>query len=177
LGGTSLIPLLWNFLKDYQKQRVITFLNPDLDPLGAGYHLIQSKIAVGSGGLIGKGFMKGTQCKLGFLPEQHTDFIFSAFSEEWGLLGSIFLITLYTFLIIYGLRISIQSKDRFGAIISFGVVSMLFWHTFINMAMVLGILPVVGVPLPFFSYGGSFLISTMIGIGLLINVSMRRYLF
>lgn len=177
LGGLSLIPILWNFLKDYQKRRVITFLNPDLDPLGAGYHLIQSKIAVGSGGIIGKGFMKGTQCKLGFLPEEHTDFIFSAFCEEWGLLGAIFIIILYVSLIIYGIRIAIQAKDRFGAIISFGVTSMLFWHTFINMAMVIGILPVVGVPLPLFSYGGSFLLSTLIGIGLLINVSMRRYLF
>lgn len=177
LGGTSLVPVLWSFLKDYQKRRVIVFLNPDLDPLGAGYHLIQSKIAVGSGGLIGKGFMKGTQCKLGFLPEQHTDFIFSAFCEEWGLLGAIFIIALYTILIIYGIRIAIQAKDRFGAIISFGVTAMLFWHTFINIAMVIGIIPVVGVPLPLFSYGGSFLLSTLMGIGLLINVSMRRYLF
>lgn len=177
LGGASLLPILWSFLKDYQKRRVITFLNPDLDPLGAGYHLIQSKIAVGSGGILGKGFMNGTQCKLGFLPEEHTDFIFSAFCEEWGLLGAIFIIALYVFLLIYGIRISIQARDRFGAILSFGVTAMLFWHTFINMAMVIGIVPVVGVPLPLFSYGGSFLLSTLIGIGLIINVSMRRYLF
>lgn len=177
LGGLSLMPIMWGFLKDYQRRRILTFLNPDLDPLGTGYHLIQSKISIGSGGLLGKGFMKGTQCKLGFLPEQHTDFIFSAFCEEWGFLGSIFLLSLYTFVIIYGLHIAVQSKDRFGAILSFGVVAMLFWHTFINMAMVLGMIPVVGVPLPFFSYGGSFLLSALIGVGLLLNVSMRRFLF
>jgi len=175
--GASFVPLVWRFLKDYQKRRIITFFNPDLDPLGAGYHLIQSKIAVGSGGIFGKGFMKGTQCKLGFLPEQHTDFIFSALGEEWGLVGCLVVVGLYFFLILWGLRIAIESKDRFGAILSFGVVAMLFWHTFINIAMVLGLMPVVGIPLPLLSYGGSFLVSTLIGIGLLLSVSMRRYLF
>ncbi|MBM4277712.1 MAG: rod shape-determining protein RodA [Deltaproteobacteria bacterium] len=175
--GVSILPLAWRFLKDYQKRRIFTFFNPDLDPLGAGYHLIQSKIAVGSGGILGKGFMKGTQCKLGFLPEQHTDFIFSALGEEWGLVGCFIVIGLYFLLILWGLRIAIGSKDRFGAIVSFGVVAMLFWHTFINIGMVLGLMPVVGIPLPLLSYGGSFLLSTLIGIGLLLNVSMRRYLF
>ena len=175
--GAALVPLVWRFLKDYQKRRIITFFNPDIDPLGAGYHLIQSKIAVGSGGIFGKGFMKGTQCKLGFLPEQHTDFIFSALGEEWGLVGCIVVVGLYFLLILWGLRIAIGSKDRFGAILSFGVVAMLFWHTFINIAMVLGLMPVVGIPLPLLSYGGSFLLSTLVGIGLLLNVSMRRYLF
>ena len=126
---------------------------------------------------MGKGFMKGTQCKLGFLPEQQTDFIFSALAEEWGLLGSLFVIGLYFCLIVWGLRIAVQSKDRLGALIAFGVTAMLFWHTFINIGMVLGMMPVVGIPLPLLSYGGSFLLSTMIGIGLLLNVSMRRYLF
>ena len=177
LGGASVLPILWRFLKEYQKRRVITFFNPDMDPLGAGYHLIQSKIAVGSGGIIGKGFMKGTQCKLGFLPEQHTDFIFSALGEEWGLVGCFIVIGLYFLLIMWGLRIAVGSKDRFGAILCFGVVAMLFWHTFINIGMVLGLMPVVGIPLPLLSYGGSFLLSTLIGIGLLLNVSMRRYLF
>ena len=177
LAGVAVIPLLWGFLKGYQKKRIITFFNPDLDPLGAGYHLIQSKIAVGSGGIIGKGFMKGTQCKLGFLPEQQTDFIFSALGEEWGLIGSLLVVGLYLALILWGLRIAIEAKDRFGAILSFGVVAMFFWHTFINIGMVLGMMPVVGIPLPLLSYGGSFLISTLIGIGLLLNVSMRRYLF
>ena len=177
IAGMAICPVLWRFLKDYQKKRIITFFNPDLDPLGAGYHIIQSKIAVGSGGIFGKGFMNGTQCKLGFLPEQQTDFIFSALTEEWGLLGSLFVVALYFALILWGLRIAVQSKDRFGAIVAFGVVSMLFWHVFINIGMVLGIMPVVGIPLPLLSYGGSFLLSTLMGVGLLLNVSMRRYLF
>jgi rod shape determining protein RodA len=177
LVGGAIIPLSWSFLKEYQKRRIITFFNPELDPLGAGYHIIQSKIAVGSGGIIGKGFMKGTQCRLGFLPEQQTDFIFSALGEEWGLIGSLIIVGLYFVLILWGLRIAVHSKDRFGAILSFGVVAMLFWHIFINIGMVLGLMPVVGIPLPLVSYGGSFLLSTFIGIGLLLNVSMRRYLF
>ena len=177
LVGAAAVPILWHFLKDYQKKRIITFFNPELDPLGAGYHLIQSKIAVGSGGILGKGFMKGTQSKLGFLPEQQTDFIFSALGEEWGLIGSLFVIGLYLALILWGLRIAVQAKDRFGAILAFGVVAMLFWHAFINIGMVLGIMPVVGIPLPLLSYGGSFVISTLMGVGLLLNVSMRRYLF
>jgi rod shape determining protein RodA len=177
LAGGSIVPILWHFLKEYQKRRIITFLNPNLDPLGAGYHLIQSKIAVGSGGIIGKGFMSGTQSKLGFLPEQQTDFIFSALGEEWGLIGTILVVGLYLTLILWGLHIAVESKDRFGAILAFGVVAMLFWHTFINIGMVLGMLPVVGIPLPLLSYGGSFLISTLVGIGILLNVSMRRYLF
>jgi rod shape determining protein RodA len=175
--GGSILPLVWRFLKEYQKMRIVTFFQPDLDPLGSGYHLIQSKIAVGSGGIMGKGFMKGTQSKLGFLPEQQTDFIFSVLGEEWGLIGSLIVVLLYFGLILWGLRIAIQAKDRFGAILSFGVVAMLFWHTFINIGMVLGLMPVVGIPLPLLSYGGSFLVSTLIGMGLLLNVSMRRYLF
>ena len=177
LAGASLFPILWNLLKEYQKRRVITFFNPNLDPLGAGYHLIQSKIALGSGGIIGKGFMGGTQSKLGFLPEQQTDFIFSALGEEWGLIGTLVVVGLFLTLILWGLRIAVESKDRFGAILVFGVVAMLFWHTFINIGMVLGIFPVVGIPLPLLSYGGSFLVSTLVGIGILLNVSMRRYLF
>ena len=177
MTGAAAVPVLWNFLKGYQKKRIITFFNPDLDPLGAGYHLMQSKIAVGSGGILGKGFMKGTQSKLGFLPEQQTDFIFSALGEEWGLIGSLFVIGLYVALILWGLRVAVQAKDRFSAILAFGVVAMLFWHVFINIGMVLGMMPVVGIPLPLLSYGGSFIVSTLIGVGLLLNVSMRRYLF
>ncbi len=175
--GAGVLPILWRFLKEYQKKRIFTFFNPDLDPLGAGYHIIQSKIAAGSGGILGKGFMNGSQCKLGFLPEQQTDFIFSALAEEWGLVGSVFLLALYFLLIWWGLRVAVGSKDRFGAIVSFGVVAMLFWHVFINIGMVLGMMPVVGIPLPLMSYGGSFCISSLIGIGLLLNVSMRRFLF
>ncbi len=177
LTGAAAVPLLWGFLKEYQKRRILTFFNPELDPLGAGYHLIQSKIAIGSGGILGKGFMEGTQCKLGFLPEQQTDFIFSALGEEWGLVGSLFTIGLYLVLILWGLRIAVQARDRFGAILAFGVVAMLFWHVFINIGMVLGMMPVVGIPLPLLSYGGSFMISTLIGAGLLLSVSMRRFLF
>ena len=177
LSGMAVLPVFWHFLKDYQKQRIFTFFNPDMDPLGAGYHIIQSKIAVGSGGIFGKGFMNGTQCKLGFLPEQQIDFIFSALAEEWGLMGSLFVVGLYFVLVLWGLRIAVHSKDRFGAILAFGVVAMIFWHVFINVGMVLGIMPVVGIPLPLLSYGGSFLVSTLLGIGLLLNVSMRRFLF
>jgi rod shape determining protein RodA len=177
LSGAAAVPLLWRFLKEYQKLRIKTFFNPELDPLGAGYHIIQSKIAIGSGGFFGKGFMKGTQCKLGFLPEQQTDFILSALGEEWGLVGTLFVLGLYLFLILWGLRIAVNAKDRFGAIVAFGVVAMFFWHIFINMGMVLGIMPVVGIPLPLLSYGGSFIFSTLIGVGLLLSVSMRRYLF
>jgi len=176
-AGAAVLPLLWTFLKEYQKKRIITFFNPDLDPLGAGYHLIQSKIALGSGGIIGKGFMKGTQSKLGFLPEQQTDFIFAALGEEWGLIGALVVVGLYLTLILWGLRIAVNSKDRFGAILAFGVVAMLFWHIFINICMALGLMPVVGIPLPLLSYGGSFLVCTLLGIGILLNVSMRRYLF
>jgi rod shape determining protein RodA len=177
IGGISILPFMWNFLMPYQKRRILTFFKPELDPLGAGYHIIQSKIAIGSGGFLGKGFLKGTQCKLHFLPAQHTDFVFSVLAEEWGLLGGVILLGLYLFLILWGLNISIRSKDRFGAIVAFGVVSMIFWHMIINIGMALGIMPVVGIPLPFMSYGGSAIISMMAGVGLLLNISMRRYIF
>ena len=177
IGGISILPFMWNFLMPYQKRRILTFFRPELDPLGAGYHIIQSKIAIGSGGVLGKGFLKGTQCKLHFLPAQHTDFVFSVLAEEWGLLGGVILLGLYLFFIMWGLNISIRSKDRFGTIVAFGVVSMIFWHMIINIGMALGIMPVVGIPLPFMSYGGSAIISMMAGVGLLLNISMRRYIF
>jgi rod shape determining protein RodA len=177
IGGLSILPFMWNFLMPYQKRRVLTFFRPELDPLGAGYHIIQSKIAIGSGGGLGKGFLKGTQCKLHFIPAQHTDFIFSVWAEEWGLAGGLILLALYLFLIALGSTISIRSKDRFGAIVAFGVVSMVFWHVIINIGMALGMLPVVGMPLPFMSYGGSAILSMMAGVGLLLNISMRRYVF
>ncbi|MFP3866922.1 MAG: rod shape-determining protein RodA [Desulfobacteraceae bacterium] len=175
LGSSLLLlsPLLWLFLKDYQRQRILTYLNPEGDPLGAGYHIIQSKIAVGSGLLWGKGFLEGTQSKLNFLPEQHTDFVFSVFAEEWGFAGSVFLLLLYMLLILWGLQISRECKERFGNLLALGVVAMIFWQIFINISMVTGMLPVVGITLPLFSYGGSSLISTLIGIGLLLNIRMR----
>lgn len=166
----------WFFLlKDYQKQRVITFLNPEHDPLGAGYHVIQSKIAIGSGILFGKGYMKGTQSHLSFLPEQHTDFIFSVFTEEWGFVGAVCLLSLYIFLVAIGLNIANNSRDQFGTILCIGVLSMIFWQVFINVGMIMGLLPVVGVPLPLVSYGGSSVLTTFIGCGIVLNVGMRRF--
>ena len=170
-------PFLWYFLKDYQKGRILTFLNPDLDPLGAGYHISQSKIAIGSGRLWGKGFLKGTQNQLHFLPEQHTDFIFSVLAEEWGFVGSFIILTLYLLLILRSLKIASGSKDDFATFLTFGIASIFFWHVFINIGMSIAIVPVVGAPLPFMSYGGSSTITFFISIGLLINISMRRFSF
>ncbi len=170
-------PFFWMALKDYQKARLSSFLNPGADPLGSGYHVLQSKIAIGSGGLIGKGFMDGTQGKLMFLPEHHTDFIFAALAEEWGLLGSVILLSLFMTLVLSGINTANNSKDRFGFLLAFGVTAMFFWQIVINLGMVSGMLPVVGVPLPFISYGGSFLITSMISAGLLLNVHMRRFIF
>lgn len=178
MSGLAALPLLWNyFLKDYQQNRILAFFNPGLDPLGAGYHIQQSKIAIGSGGLAGKGFLAGTYTKLGFIPARHTDFILCNLSEEWGFLGLIVLLIFFFLVLLLGLQISLRSKDRFGAIAAFGVVAMIFWHIFTNMGMVLGMMPVVGIPLPFLSYGGSSAIAVMVGIGLLLNISMRRYVF
>jgi len=175
-AGMVTIPLVWFFLKGYQKSRILTFLDPDRDPLGAGYHIIQSKIAIGSGMITGKGFLKGTQNTLSFLPEQHTDFIFSVLAEEWGFVGSVGLIILFLMLIIWGLNIAYGCRDTFGIALSFGVTAMIFWQVFINIGMVMGLMPVVGIPLPLISYGGSSVITIMIGLGLLMNVRMRRFL-
>ncbi len=165
----------WFFLKDYQRQRIMTFLDPEHDPLGAGYHIIQSKIAIGSGMLFGKGYLKGTQNTLAFLPEQHTDFIFAVLAEEWGFAGSLFLVLLFMILIFWGLNIAYQCRTPFGTILSVGVTAMIFWQSVINLAMVMGLLPVVGVPLPLISYGGSSVLTIMICIGILMSVSMRRF--
>jgi len=171
-----MMPVGWYFMKEYQRERVLTFLNPERDPLGSGYHIIQSMIAIGSGGILGKGFLKGTQTQLQFLPEQQTDFVFSVFAEEWGFLGAAILIVLFMSLILWALKISIHSRDFLGTLIAFGLASLLFWEIFINIGMVLGMMPVVGIPLPFFSYGGSAIVSLLTCIGLLLNVSMRRYI-
>ena len=170
-------PLLWKHLKPYQQRRILTFVNPETDPLGAGYHVIQSKIAVGSGMLWGKGFLRGTQNHLNFLPEQHTDFIFSVFAEEWGFVGAIVLVALYLALVLRGLVIAARARDRFGVLLVLGLTSVVFWQAVINIGMTTGLLPVVGIPLPFFSYGGSSLLCLLVGIGLAMNVSMRRYYF
>ena len=171
------VPFIWFNLQEYQQKRIMTFLKPDMDPLGAGYHIIQSKIAVGSGLLWGKGFLKGTQTRLHFLPEQHSDFAFSVLAEEWGFAGSVFLLLLYLFLILWGINIAQNSKDKFGSIMAVGIVAIVFWQLVINVSMAIGLLPVVGIPLVLFSSGGSSIVSTMLGMGLLMNISMRRFMF
>jgi len=170
-------PMVWSFLKGYQKQRILTFLSPDRDPLGAGYHIIQSKIAIGSGMISGRGFLKGTQNALSFLPEQHTDFIFSVLAEEWGFIGSSVVILMFLFLIVWGLNIANGCRDNFGTILAVGITAMIAWQVVINIGMVMGLMPVVGVPLPFVSYGGSSIVTMMICIGILLNISMRRFQF
>lgn len=182
LLGLSLLGVVgavlgWFGLHGYQKARIMTFLNPEADPLGSGYHIIQSKIAVGSGGFFGKGYLQGTQSQLSFLPERHTDFAFSVFAEEWGFLGCSLLLLGYLFLVIWGIYIARRTADRFGMFLAIGVTAMIFWHIVVNLGMVIGLLPVVGVPLPLFSYGGTSMVTTMIGIGLLMSVSMRRFIF
>lgn len=177
-GFTLSAPLTWTYLlKDYQKKRLTSFLNPDADLLGMGWHAHQSQVAIGSGGLLGKGFMRGTQNQHRFLPDQYSDFPFSVWSEEQGLVGALLLLGLYFFFILWGIKIASQAKDRFGAVIAVGVSAMFFWHTVINIGMVSGMLPIVGLTLPLFSYGGSSVLSMMIGVGLLMNVSMRRFSF
>ncbi|NJD39723.1 MAG: rod shape-determining protein RodA [Geobacter sp.] len=175
------LPLAWFtwavYMKPYQKSRVLNFLDPDRSRLGSGYHIIQSKIAVGSGGFFGKGYVQGTQSQLRFLPEQHTDFAFSVFAEEWGFAGTLILIILYLCLILWGLNIARRCNDRLGGLLAVGVTAMLFWHTVINIGMVIGLFPVVGVPLPFFSYGGTSMITSMVGVGILQSISMRRFMF
>ena len=173
----SMVPFVWHSLKDYQKARLLSFLDPTMDPLGSGYHILQSKIAIGSGGFLGKGFAQGTQGTLMFLPAHHTDFIFPVLAEEWGFVGSFVVLLLFLFFIIRAMDITGGAKDRFGFLLAFGIISMVFWHTVVNMGMVTGLLPVVGVPLPFLSYGGSFLVTTFIGVGLLLNIAIRRFLF
>lgn len=165
------------YLRDYQKERVLTFLDPERDPLGSAYHAIQSQIAVGSGGFLGKGFLQGSQSQFGFLPEQQTDFVFSVLAEEWGFVGAALVLLLYLGLIVRGLMIARVSKDLFGACLAAGVTALFFWGALVNIGMVLGIFPVVGVPLPLLSYGGSSLFTCLVGTGLLMNVSMRRYVF
>jgi len=175
--GAVTIPLVWHFLKGYQKQRILTFLNPDRDPLGAGYHIIQSKIAIGSGMLTGKGYLKGTQNALSFLPEQHTDFIFSVLAEEWGFFGTVLVLVAFALLLVWSLNICLRCRDPFGTILTFGVTALMFWQIFINIGMVMGLMPVVGVPLPLVSYGGSSMVTMCLCVGILLNVSMRRFMY
>jgi rod shape determining protein RodA len=176
-AGAVAVPGLWLLMKNYQKQRVLTFLDPGRDPLGAGYHVIQSKIAVGSGGLLGKGYLHGTQGSLRFLPEQHTDFAFAVFSEEWGFVGSMVLLLLFLALVYRMYYLASQSQDRFASFACGGLASYFLAHIVINIAMVCGLFPVVGIPLPFVSYGGSSMLTNMMALGILANLSRTRFTF
>ncbi|MGH7372439.1 MAG: rod shape-determining protein RodA, partial [Candidatus Methylomirabilales bacterium] len=176
-AGATMAPLLWSFLKDYQRRRVLVFLNPELDPSGAGYHIAQSKIAVGSGEFFGKGLKAASQSQLHFLPASQTDFILAVLAEQWGFIGCLVILLLFYVLITRGLEIAGESKDIFGALLAFGIMAMITVQLVVNVGMVVGIMPVVGVPLPLLSYGGSSLVVTCIGIGLVMSVHMRRFLY
>ena len=168
------LPVLWQYLKDYQKDRVLTFFNPERDPLGNGYHIMQSKIALGSGGIFGKGYMEGTQSHLNFLPEMQTDFIFTMLGEEFGFIGTLLLLLMYAALIMISIRLALKSRSLFSKYLSLGVCNVFFIYVFVNIGMVTGLLPVVGVPLPFISYGGSSMLAVMFGFGLLMNCYINR---
>lgn len=172
----SSAPVIWNLMHDYQKKRVLTFLNPEQDPLGSGYHIIQSKIAIGSGGIYGKGWLNGTQSHLEFLPERSTDFIFAVFCEEFGLLGVLILISIYLFIIARGLYISMEAQHVYGKLLSVGIVAGFFVYIAVNMGMVAGQLPVVGIPLPLISHGGTSMLTIMAGFGILMAVHTHRRL-
>ena len=173
-AAAAIVPVVWTTLRPYQQKRILTFLDPESDPLGAGYHILQSKIALGSGGLFGKGFMQGSQSHLNFLPEKQTDFIFTMLAEEFGMVGGLVLLGLYLLIMIYGFAISLRSRTHFGRLLAMGVTSMLFLYVFINIAMVMGLIPVVGVPLPLISYGGTAMLTLMIGMGFLICTYIHR---
>jgi rod shape determining protein RodA len=170
------VPVGWHFLKDYQKDRLLVFMNPNIDPLGAGYTIIQSRIAIGSGRLFGKGWLAGTQNQLNFLPERHTDFIFSVIGEEWGVVGTLFVVGCYTGLIYCGLQIAARLKDRFGYLVTVGIVTILTLQVVINVSMTMGLSPVVGITLPFISYGRTSFVVFAIMMGFLLNLSRRRQL-
>ncbi|MGB5338528.1 MAG: rod shape-determining protein RodA [Gammaproteobacteria bacterium] len=173
---TAAAPLIWHFMRDYQRQRVLTFLNPENDPLGAGYHIIQSKIAIGSGGLFGKGWLNGTQSQLDFLPERSTDFIFAVLGEELGFFGIMLLFTFYTLIVVRGILIAIQAQDTFTRLLA-GSLSMTFFvYVIVNTGMVTGLLPVVGLPLPMISYGGTSIVTLMAGFGILMSIQTHRKL-
>ena len=177
VSGAALLPVLWHYMHDYQRSRVLTFLNPENDPLGAGYHIIQSKIAIGSGGVYGRGWLNGTQSHLDFLPEQSTDFIFSVFAEEFGLIGGILLLSLYAFIILRGLMIASLAQDTYGRLLGGSLSLTFFVYLFVNVGMVSGILPVVGVPLPLISYGGTSMVTLMAGFGMLMSINSHRRLW
>jgi rod shape determining protein RodA len=170
----AVVPYAWKHMRDYQKNRILTFLNPESDPQGAGYHILQSKIALGSGGLFGKGFMMGTQAHLNFLPEKQTDFIFTMLAEELGLVGGLALLGLYLLVFVYGFAIAFRARSHFGRLLALGITCNFFLYVFINTAMVMGLIPVVGVPLPLISYGGTAMLTVMFGFGLLMSTYIHR---
>ena len=172
--ASAAAPIAWQFLHQYQRQRILTFLHPESDPLGSGYHILQSKIALGSGGMFGKGFMLGSQSHLNFLPEKQTDFIFTMLAEEWGLVGAAGLIGLYTLILVYCFAIALSARSQFGRLLTIGITTTFFLYVFINMAMVMGLIPVVGVPLPLISYGGTAAVTIMLGFGLIMSVHVHR---
>lgn len=173
-GVLATAPIIWMQLYDYQKMRILTFINPESDPTNSGYHVTQSKIALGSGGIMGKGFLQGTQSHLNFLPEKQTDFIFTMFSEEFGFIGGIILLIMYVILLAYGFQVSLTSRNSFGRLVAIGMTTTVFLYVFINMAMVMGMLPVVGVPLPLISYGGTALLTLLLGQGLIFSVAIHN---
>ncbi|MDE0808006.1 MAG: rod shape-determining protein RodA [Alphaproteobacteria bacterium] len=172
--GMGSVPIAWQFLRDYQKNRILTFLDPESDPLGSGYHILQSKIALGSGGIFGKGFMQGSQSHLNFLPEKQTDFIFTMLAEEFGLIGGLGLIGLFLLITFYGIAIGLRAQTQFARLLALGVTTTLFLYVFINIAMVMGLVPVVGVPLPLISYGGTAMLTAMVAIGLMMSAYVHR---
>lgn len=173
-SALAAIPMGWQFLHSYQKKRILVFFDPESDPLGAGYHIMQSKIALGSGGAFGKGFLQGSQSHLNFLPEKHTDFIFTMLAEEFGLAGALGLIGIYMLLVVYGFFIALQSRSHFGRLVALGLTATFFLYCFTNIAMVTGLIPVVGVPLPLVSYGGTAMLTLMFSFGIIIGVNVRR---
>ena len=173
-AGVAMMPVLWQFLKDYQKMRIMVFLDPNVDPLGSGYHIIQSKIAIGSGLLYGKGLFEGTQSQLHFLPENHTDFIFAVVGEELGFVGASILLLLYLVVLWRGIKIAVDASDMFGRLLAVGITSMLAFHVLVNVGMTTGIMPVTGIPLPFMSYGVSSLTTNMLAVAVLLNIHIRK---
>lgn len=174
VAGIASIPIGWNFLHEYQRQRILTFLNPESDPLGSGYHILQSQIAFGSGSVFGKGYLQGTQSHLNFLPERHTDFIYTMLAEEFGLVGGLLVLVLYAMLMVYGFAIAVRSRNHFGRLVAMGVTTTILLYVFVNTAMVMGLIPVVGVPLPLISYGGTAMLTVLGGCGLLMNAYIHR---
>jgi rod shape determining protein RodA len=175
--GAAAVPLGLQFLADYQRSRLLVFLNPNLDPLGAGYTVVQSRVAIGSGGLFGKGWLSGTQNQLNFLPERHTDFIFSVLGEEWGFFGTSLALFLFGLLLYRGILIATQTRDPFGRLLVVGLIAILAAHLVVNTGMTMGLMPVVGLPLPFFSYGGSWTCTSLVAVGILLSVGVRRPVF